>query len=415
MPPPQQISRDQLLAQDSQDALTPLRELFVLPEQRIYLNGNSLGLLPRSARTRLQQVVDEQWARDGVGAWNIADWIHLPQRVAARIAPLIGAQARETVVADSTSVNLYKLLHLALTLRPERPLILSEQGNFPSDLYIAGGVAGASAQHELLALPPERILEALDERVAVLMLSHINYRSGAMWPIAEITERAQAVGALVLWDVAHSAGAVPLQLSADQVDLAVGCGYKFLNGGPGAPSFAYVNARHHAQLCNPIQGWFGHRQPFAFADDCAAAQDINSLQVGTPAILSLAALDAALDVFDQVEITALAEKAEQMAALAQALVAEHLLALEFECITPAQPGAHGNQLSLRHAQAWAMVSALRAEGVVCDFRAPNVLRFGITPLYTRRVELFDALMLLGDIARTRRWDRDEYRTLQEVT
>lgn len=398
---------------DTDSALAPAGT-FAAPEAAVYLNGNSLGLMPVVAQQRVQDTL-ATWAADAVAGWNTQRWVDLPRRTGDKIARLIGAQAGEVIVADSTSVNLYKLLHAALALRPGRRAIVCEQGNFPTDLYVMQGLAAARPEVELRTVAPDAVVDALDDTVAVVSLSHVNYRDGRRFDLPAITRAVHDAGALVVWDLAHSAGAVPLALSDSDADFAVGCGYKFLNGGPGAPAFAYVAQRHQAAAVNPIAGWFGHARPFAFEAWYDKAVGIEAMQVGTPPILSLAALDAALDVMLDVDLPTLFSRADAMYRAAWSAVQSTLVPLGFECISPPPDAPHGSQISLRHASAWPMIRALAAAGMVGDFRAPDVLRFGFTPLYTPPDHVHRLVDALADIARTRRWDHPDFHAAATVT
>ena len=380
----------------------------------VYLNGNSLGLMPVAAQQAVQAAL-AGWGQDAVAGWNTQQWVDLPRRAGDKIARLIGAQTGEVIVADSTSVNLYKLLHAALALRPDRRAIVCEQGNFPTDLYVMQGLTAARQNLELRMVNPEAVAEALTDDVAVLCLSHVNYRDGRRFDLRALTRAAQDAGALVVWDLAHSAGAVPLALTDNGADFAVGCGYKFLNGGPGAPAFAYVAERHQAAASNPIAGWFGHARPFAFEGQYAKAPGIEAMQVGTPPILSLVALDAALDVMLATDQAALFERADALYRAAWSAVHDTLLPLGFDCISPPPDAAHGSQISLRHDHAWPMIRALAAEGVVGDLRAPDVLRSGFPPLYTPLIHIQQLVDTLADITCSGRWDQPDFHAAATVT
>ncbi len=407
------ISRAAAEAADAADRLAPFRDRFALPDGVIYLDGNSLGALPRSVGPRVREVVERQWGEDLIRSWNTHDWIDLPGRVGNRIARLIGADADTVTVADSTSINLFKVLATALALRPERRVILTEAGNFPTDAYIAAGLAELLAQgHSVRAVPASELVAALDDDVALLLLTEVDYRTGRRHDMRRLTGSAQAKGALAVWDLAHSAGAFPVALSACNVDFAVGCGYKYLNGGPGAPAFVYVAPRHIAGLRQPLTGWLGHAEPFRFAPDYRPAPSIAVMRVGTPPILSMSALDAALDVFDGVDLVALRHKADGLFALFTDRIAH--LAPELALATPLVPSERGTQVSLRHPEAYAIMQALIARGVIGDFREPDILRFGLTPLYLRHVDLWQAAEVLGAVMRERAWDRDDYRRRNKV-
>ena len=335
----------------------------------------------------------------------------MPRRVGDRIGGLIGAATGQVMVADSTSVNLYKLLHAALTLRPDRRVIVTEAGNFPSDSYLIDSVAaerGATVRRESFDVGGE-----IDSDVAVVCLTHVNYRTGAMHGMAAVTARAHRAGALVLWDLAHSAGAMPVHLDALYVDLAVGCGYKFLNGGPGAPSFAYVAERHHGALAHPLHGWLGHASPFEMSDHYAPAPGVGQLRVGTPPLLSLVALDAALDAFDGINLDTLQKVSQAKAAYFAAAVETACAGHGFKLLTPI--GTGGSQVSLRHPHAYEIVQALVADGVVGDYREPGIARFGITPLYTRYADLWEAAERLADVMESGRWKHPDFAIRHAVT
>jgi kynureninase len=409
-------SRAGAIELDAADPLAGLRRRFALPEGVVYLDGNSLGPPLRSIATRVQQTVGDEWGGELVRGWNTRDWIGLPARVAGRIAPLIGAHEDEVAVADSTSINVFKLLAAALSLRPERPVILSEEENFPTDLYMAQGLAqllGDRARLEVV--PRSRLRGALDDRVAVLMLTHVDFRSGELHDMDEFTAAAHQAGALMLWDLAHSAGAVPVDLAACSADFAVGCGYKYLNGGPGAPAFAWVARRHHVGLRSPLAGWMGHRDPFAFSTGYEAAEGSIRLQVGTPPILSLVALDEALEVFSSVDVDALRRKSITLTELFIALVEDRLSGHGLRLASPRDPARRGSQVALAHPEGFAIMQALIDRGVIGDFRAPDLLRFGFAPAYIRFVDVWDAVAVLEDIMNNRAWDRPELRIRSRVT
>ena len=413
-------TRQDYQALDDADPLREFRGRFTLPADRIYLDGNSLGALPAATPARLQEVVAREWGQGLVGSWNDARWIEAPLRVGDKIGRLIGAQAGETAVADSTSVNLYKLLSMALALRPQRRVILSESDNFPTDLYMAQGlITQLGRGYELRLLPPgagaDEVEAALGPEVAVLMLSHVNYRSGAMHPMRRFTHSAQAAGALTLWDLAHSAGAVPLELAADQADFAVGCGYKYLNGGPGAPAFLYVATRWHEQVVSPLAGWFGHAQQFGFSPAYTPAAGIARTLCGTPPILSLAALEVGVDLMLEAPMPVLREKSVALGEHFIKLVEQRLAGAGFELASPRQAQARGSQVCLRHAQAWPICRALGARGVVGDFRDPDILRFGFTPLYTSYCEVWDTVEQLRQVMASGQWREPRYAARLAVT
>lgn len=405
-----------LNALDQQDPLAGCRNLFSIPEGTLYLDGNSLGPLPKAVPARLQQVLQQEWGTGLIQSWNTADWLHLPQRVGARLAPLIGATPEEVRAADSTSVNLFKVLAAALSLQNERPVVLSDTGNFPSDLYIAEGALQQEGRGRTLRLvEPEAVLEALDEQTAVALLTQVDYRTGRLHDLKAVTQRAHEVGALVIWDLAHSAGALPIDLNGGGVDFAVGCGYKYLNGGPGAPAFVYVAQRHHDSLQQPLSGWLGHAQPFAFETHYTPAPGIDRLLCGTPTVLGMSALEAALEVFADVDLEEVRKKSLQLTQLFIELVEERCSGFGLELVTPRLPEQRGSQVSLAHEEAYAVMQALIAEGVIGDFRAPNLMRFGFAPLYLSFQEVGEAVEHLRQILSERRWDRPEFKQRAAVT
>jgi len=417
---------------DAQDRLSPLRELFDLPDGVIYLDGNSLGALPRAVPARVAQVVAEEWGRDLIQSWNTAGWFDLPRRVGDKIAPLIGAGTGEVVAADTTSINLYKVLsaalHLAAQDAPGRRVIVSERSNFPTDLYIAEALCKERGC-TLKLIEPHEIAASLTPDVAVLMLTHVNYRTGAMHDMTAITQAAHAAGALMVWDLCHSVGAVPVDLSGADADYAVGCGYKYLNGGPGAPAFVWVHPKHVDRFWQPLAGWWGHAAPFAFTPDYQPAAGITRYQCGTQSIVSLSALDTALDVF------AKAEKFGGMAALRAKSLAltdlfidavEQLCSGAFTLITPREHARRGSQVCLTPTSqlpagsAYAILQALIARGVVGDFRAgdaqrSDILRFGFTPLYLSYENVFLAAQALRDVLLKKEYTLPEYNRKQAVT
>jgi kynureninase len=407
------MTRDDIEALDRADELSSFRDYFVLPDGVIYLDGNSLGALPKATPARVAQVVQQEWGQSLIRSWTDHGWIDLQFRVGKKIGILIGAAPGTTVVADSTSVNLFKLLAAALDQRPGRPVILTEDGNFPTDLYMAEGLAASLQRgHVLQSVAATQLRFALDNTVAVLMLTHVNYRSGAMHDMAALTRTAHAAGALVLWDLSHSVGAVPLRLEADDVDLAVGCGYKYLNGGPGAPAFLHVAQRLQADLRLPLTGWLGHAEPFAFESSYRPATGIARAVVGTPPILSLAALEIGIDVSLEAPMSAVREKSLRLAELFITLMAQEP---GFELLTPRDRECRGSQVSFAHPHGHAIMQALIERGVIGDFRAPDVLRFGLAALYVRFADVWDAVEALRDVMRTEAWRDDRFQQQRQVT
>ena len=422
-------------ALDAQDPLRSLRDLFALPPGVIYLDGNSLGVMPRTAPARVADVVTREWGTDLIQSWNKNHWFELPQKVGDKIARLIGVGPGEVVVADTTSINLYKVLSAALNITaqdaPTRRQIVSERSNFPTDLYIAEALCRERG-FELVLVEPEGIAQALTAQVAVLMLTHVNYRTGAMHDMAAITAAAHAEGALVVWDLAHSAGAVPVDLSAARADFAVGCGYKYLNGGPGAPAFVWVNPLHTDRCWQPLAGWWGHAAPFAFTPDYQPAPGITRYQCGTQPMISLAALECGVDTALAAEplggMAALRAKSLALTELFIQLVEERWAGHSLGLATPREHAQRGSQVCLtREEGAYAIVQALIARGVIGDFRAgdpstgpgrtgyQDILRFGFTPLYIGFLDVWNAVEHLKQVLESSEWQRPEFSRKHAVT
>ncbi len=392
------------------------RDLFDLPEGVIYLDGNSLGPLPRAVKHRIADAVEQEWGGMLIRGWNDAGWIDLPARVGDRIAHLIGAEHGTVTVADSTSVNLFKTLSAALNLRPERRIVLSDSGNFPTDLYVAQGLlAGLGQGHELRIVAPDEVADAIDDTVAVMMLTEVDYRTGRRHDMAELTAAAHDAGALALWDLAHSAGAVPVDLAGAGADFAVGCGYKYLNGGPGAPAFLYVR-RQHADTVRPLlSGWMGHEAPFAFDLDYRPAPGVDRMRVGTPPVLSMIALDTALDVWDGVDMDEVRARSIALADLFIAEVDLHCAGHPLRLASPRDGAGRGSQISFHCENGYAVMQALIAAGVIGDFRAPDLIRFGFAPLYNTDADVRGAARYLAEIFEERLWDRPEFLAMAKVT
>ncbi|TWI33746.1 kynureninase [Paracoccus sulfuroxidans] len=390
------------------------RAMFDLPEGVVYLDGNSLGPLPRGVEARLASAVREEWGRELIKAWNTAGWMEMPRRIGDRIARLIGAEAGHVVMGDTLSIKVFQALAASLKMNPERRVILSDTGNFPSDLYIAQGLSELLGQGYILrTVAPEDVMAAIDPTIAVTLITEVDYRTGRRHDMKALTARAHEVGALAIWDLAHSAGAVPLQVAADGADFAVGCTYKYLNSGPGGPAFIYVAPRH-ADLARPaLAGWMGHEAPFAFDQDYRPGHGIERMRVGTPPILQLAALDAALDVWDGVDMQDLRARSLQLAD--QFIAGVEAACPDLVLATPRDPAQRGSQVSFAHPEGYAIMQALIAHGVIGDFRAPDILRFGFTPLYLGTEDVAKAVEILARIMAEKLWDRDEYRTRARVT
>lgn len=422
-------SLDDCRALDATDALRALRELFELPEGVIYLDGNSLGALPRTTPQRMQSVTCGQWGQGLIRSWNSAGWFELPVRVGDKIARLIGAGQGEVVATDSTSVNLYKVLSAALRMQreanPARRVIVSERDNFPTDLYIAQGLAQEHGCSLRLLDDPADLPGALDAEVAVLMLTHVNYRTGAMHDMAAVTEAAHAAGAKVIWDLAHSAGAVPVDLTVSGADFAIGCGYKYLNGGPGAPAFVWVHPQLVDRFWQPLSGWWGHATPFALTPDYRPAAGIARYLSGTQSILGLAALECGVDTLLAAEplggMQALRTKSLALTGLFARLVEQRCAGHGLELVSPRDGERRGSQVCFSHTEgAYAMAQALIARGVIGDFRAgdavrPDILRFGLAPAYLGFADVWNAVEQWVEVLDSGEWRKPEFNRRNVVT
>jgi kynureninase len=410
------LTREQAQAYDAADSLRSCRDRFALPEGVVYLNGNSLGALPKDTPARVAALVEEQWGGTLIGAWNKHGWIDMPQRVGTQVARLIGAKPHEVLACDSTSVNLFKLLMAAAELRRKegRPggVLLTESGNFHTDIYIAEGVARLAGLTLEIA-PRAEIERRIGRDTALVLLTHVHFKTAEKFDMEAATARAREAGATTVWDLSHSVGAIPVDLSGSGAELAVGCGYKFLNGGPGAPGFLYVAEALQEKLGTPLQGWMGHKAPFAFTDDYAPAPGIDRFLAGTPPILGMEALAAGLDTFDGVTMERLWSKSVALFDIFHGLMERH--APEMACITPIWHEKRGSHISYRHPKAFEICQALIAQGVIGDFRAPDVIRFGITPMYVGAEDLVRAVECLADILRTERWRDPQFAVRQKVT
>ena len=390
------------------------RAQFHLPDGVIYLDGNSLGPLPRAAAARVADCVTKEWGDLLIRGWNAAGWMDQPSRLGDRIARLIGAEPGSVVLGDTLSIKVYQALASALDMTPTRRVILSDTGNFPSDLYMAEGLCRTlGGDYRLVTVAPEDVAQALNEDVAVLMLTEVDYRTGRKHDMAALTALAHEKGAIAIWDLAHSAGALPVDLAGCGADFAVGCTYKYLNSGPGGPAFIYVAPRHQATTRPALSGWLGHEAPFAFDLHYRPGTGVERMRVGTPPILQLAALEASLDIWDTVDMQALRQRS---IALCEAFIA----GVEATCpdltlASPRDAAQRGSQVSFRHPQGYAIMQALIARGVIGDFRAPDILRFGFTPLYTSDADVQAAVDALAEIMATQSWNRPEFMTRAKVT
>jgi kynureninase len=414
-------TREHCVERDRRDPLARLKLEFDLPAGVIYLDGNSLGVLPRAARARSIEVLAEEWGAGLIRSWNRAGWFDLPSRLGDKLARLLGAGPGEVVVTDTTSLNIFKALAAALRIQqaaaPGRRVIVSERDNFPTDLYMVQGMIDFLQQgYELRLIDADHPLEdALGDDVAVVSLSHVNYRTGAMHDMAEVTALAHARGALTLWDLAHSAGAVPVDLSGADADFAVGCTYKYLNGGPGAPAFIWVSPRHQDRFWQPLSGWWGHDRPFAMSADYEPASGIRRFLCGTQPIVSLALVECGLDVALKADMADVRAKSLALTDLFIRLVEERCAAHPLALVTPRDHARRGSHVSVRHPQGYAVMQALIGRGVIGDYREPEVLRFGVTPLYVGYADIWDAVETLRDILDTRAWDKPEHFLRATVT
>ncbi len=398
---------------DADDPLAFARERFRLPEGIIYLDGNSLGPLPAATPLALKRTMEQQWGKDLIASWNKHGWIDWPSNVAAKLAPLVGAEPSELLIANSTSVCLFKLLAAAACARPERRTILTQKGNFPTDTYVADGVADLLGL-ELKPVAPDKVLKAINRDTAVVTLTHVDYRSAAIHDMRAINDAAHAADALTVWDLSHTAGALELDLNAAGCDLAVGCGYKYLNGGPGAPAFIFVASKLQDSLRSPLQGWMGHAEPFAFDEAYRPAHGMMRFLTGTPSILALAALYVGLSTFDDIAMSDLQTKSRKLSQLFIDEV-EARCGEEVRLASPRDPASRGSHVVFSHPNGYAVMQALIARGVIGDFRAPDLMRFGFAPLYNNFAEIVRAAEILADILDTRQWDQPQFHERAKVT
>ena len=412
------IRRTHCEALDAEDPLRDYRERFSLPEGTVYLDGNSLGALPRTTAARIDGLVREEWGHGLIRSWNERAWVTLPQRVGVKLSRLLGTRDDEVIVTDSTSVNIFKLLAGALAMPDvaNRRVILSERGNFPTDLYIAEGVnAMLGGKYTLKLVAPAEIEDALDADVAIALITQVDYCSGRLHDMARLNKRAKENGTRIVWDLSHSAGAVPTQLNKHGAELAVGCGYKYLNGGPGAPAFLYLSKALQANFATPLSGWFGHQTPFAFASTFTPAPGIERLLCGTPSVIALAALECGIDTFEGVPMAAIRKKSLALSELFRTLIDQECGTNGFHCITPIEQESRGSQLAFSHDHAYAIMQAIIDSGVIGDFRQPNLMRFGFAPLYVRFVDCWDAVNALRGVMLSGAWKADKYHHRNNVT
>ena len=401
---------------DREDQLAPFRRDFHIPRGVIYMDGNSLGAMPKAVLKRVGEVTEREWGDHLIKSWNTADWFNAPYRIGDKIAPIIGADKGEVVATDSTSINLFKALGAALGINSDRSVIVMEGSNFPTDNYIAQGlIEFLGRQHEIRFVEKDGIMDAIDDRVAVVSLTDVHYKTGYRLDMPAITARAHAHGALTVWDLCHSAGAVPLDLNGADADFAVGCGYKYLNGGPGAPAFIFVAKRHQDHLKQPLTGWWSHSAPFDFTRDYEIGAGISRMLCGTQPIISLSALEVGVDIMARADILKIREKSQKMGDLFIGAVEQVCADYGFGIASPRNADERGSQVSLTHANGYAIMQALIERGVIGDFRAPEILRFGFTPLYLRYVDVWDAVDILSDIMANQIWQDPKYHVRAAVT
>lgn len=408
------LNRQYFEALDNNDELAPMREKFCLEEGLVYLDGNSLGVLPRATADHISQVVTQQWGNGLIRSWNTHQWMEKPTKLGDKVAQLIGSKKAQVLVCDTTSVNIFKLAAAAVKMRPGRSKLITEIGNFATDLYLLQGLAKLLGNKvEVIALPREQVLSAIDEDTALVLLTHVHFKTGAMWDMASVTQMTQKKGSLMMWDLSHSVGAMPINLDEINVDLAVGCTYKYLNGGPGSPAFLYVAAQHQDLFEQPLTGWLGHAKPFDFEDDYQGAAGIQQAMCGTPPVLANAALEVALNLMLSVDMHLVRVKSQLMGNLFIKLIQQRCP--QFEVESPTDDEQRGSHVSLAHTQGYAIMQALIARNIIGDFRAPKTLRFGFTPLYLRYVDLWDTVEALEDIMLQESWNQPEFLHRQAVT
>jgi kynureninase len=409
-------TREACVARDLSDPLRAFRDRFALPDGVIYLDGNSLGPIPRAAPEILHRTITQEWGHDLIGSWNSAGWFEMPVRLGDRIGKLLGADAGQTVVCDSTSINLFKALHAAIALRPDRDVVIAEANSFPTDLYIIEGAmnsAGRPMRRRLIGADGASLDALLDERVVAVVLSHVDYRSGAILDMEAVTRKIHDAGAVVIWDVCHSAGVIELEFDRHAVDFMVGCTYKYLNGGPGSPAFIAVAKAHQAEAKHPLSGWWGHAAPFAFERDFAPDPGIKRFLCGTPPIISLRGVDVALDALDGIELSAIRQKSFSLTDLFIARV--NALLPQLEIVSPREAKLRGSQVSIAFDHGYAVVQAMIERGVIGDFRAPDIMRFGFAPLYIRHADVWDATGIIAECVRSEVWRDPRYQRKLAVT
>lgn len=415
------ITLEQCRAWDQADELADLRQQFDLPEGTLYLDGNSLGAMPKDALARAQDVIRREWGVDLINSWNKNDWWTLPTRLGDLLAPLVGAGTGEAIVTDTTSLNLFKVVANAVAIQrrkaPERKVILAERDAFPTDLYMIQGLSEFLDQGYVLRLidRPEDLAGALNEQTAAVVLSHVNYRTGYLYDMPAVTAQVHERGALVIWDLCHSIGAVPIDLKNSDADFAVGCTYKYLNGGPGSPAMVWAHPRHGDDFRQPLSGWWGHARPFDMAPEYAPAQGIRSFLCGTQPIVSMSLVACGVDVFLRTDMQKIRRKSLALTDLFIQLVEQECAGQDLTLVTPLDHKYRGSHVSYRHPQGYAVVQALIARGVIGDYREPEVMRFGVTPLYLSHCDIWQAVQHLTAVLQSREWDQEKFHARGQVT
>ncbi|MDG1438748.1 MAG: kynureninase [Emcibacteraceae bacterium] len=410
------LTRDDFVALDKTDPLRKFADEFHLPDGVIYLDGNSLGAMPKVAKARALEVIEQEWGEDLIKSWNKAGWFNLVEKLGDKVATLIGADKGEVIYADTTGLNVYKLVAAALDLNPDRKQIVMEGSNFPTDNYMVQGlIKQLDRGHEIRFVEDGDILDAITDDVSVVCLTHVHYKTGHLHDMAAITKKAHAVGALVVWDLCHSAGALPVDLNGCNVDFAVGCTYKYLNGGPGSQSFMFVAKRHQGKAAQPLTGWWGHDTPFGFERDYRPRKDVRQFSTGTEPIVSLAMSEVGLDIFLRADMNLIREKSLKLCDLFIQLIEERLGGYDFEIVTPRDHSKRGSQVSISSKNGFPIMQAVIDAGVIGDFRAPDIMRFGFTPLYVSYVDVWDAIDRLVKIMENGTWDQEEFKQVGSVT
>lgn len=410
------LTRDDFVTLDNEDRLAHFADEFYLPEGMIYLDGNSLGAMPKAAKKRAIEVIDQEWGEDLIKSWNKAGWFDLVEKLGNKTARLIGADEGEVIYADATGLNVYKLVAAALEMRPERKVIVMEGSNFPTDNYMVQGlIKQLDRGHEIRFAEDGEILDAIDDDVAAICITHVHYKTGHLHDMEAITKKAQDCGALAIWDLCHSAGALLVNLNGCNVDMAVGCTYKYLNGGPGSQSFMFVAKRHHGKAVQPLTGWWGHDVPFGFERDYRPRKDIRQFSTGTEPITSLAMSEVGLDIFLRADMQEIRKKSLKLCDLFIQLIEERLGEYDFKLVTPRDHNRRGSQVSVSSENGFPIMQALIDAGVIGDFRAPDIMRFGFTPLYVSYVNVWDAVDRWLDIMENGSWTRDEFMKQGAVT